>query len=156
MRLGVTRPHDVGDYVLAEVMTRGWICKVFFQHLVEVVGIEDVDAHAGQRYGVIARHRRRLWRLFHKLEDAALTVDGHHAERRSFGARDFDAAHGALGPAVDVVLEHDGVVHFVDMVPGQDHYILRLVGLNDVDVLVDRIRSAAVPVLVIQPLLRRQ
>ena len=55
-----------------------------------------------------------------------------------------------------MLLEHDLVVHLVDVIAGQDHDELEPVALDDVDVLVDRIGRALVPHGLGDALARRQ
>ena len=45
-----------------------------------------------------------------------------------------------------MVGEHARVIHFVDMVPGEDQHVFSVVAAQDVDVLVHRVGGAAVPV----------
>ena len=56
----------------------------------------------------------------------------------------------------DVLLEHDLVVHLVDMVAGQHDDVVDAVVLEDVDVLVDRVGGAFVPLRLRDALARRQ
>ena len=95
-------------------------------------------------------------RLFDKVNDLAVVVDSHHTESGGLGPRDLDAAHGTFGTASDMVLQHQRVVHFVDMIARQHHDVLGVTGLDDVEVLVDGICGAPVPMLIIQALLSRQ
>ena len=70
-------------------------------------------------------------------------------------ARHDDAADGQIGVAVDVRVDHGAVVHLVDVIAGQDDDILRIGLLDAVDVLIDGVGRAFVPVFV-DALLRRQ
>jgi len=54
-----------------------------------------------------------------------------------------------------VVRQHRAVVHFVDMVAGQNEHVLGLVDSDDVEVLIDRVRGTGIPGR-FDPLLRRQ
>ena len=44
-----------------------------------------------------------------------------------------------------VVGDHGGIVHFVDMVTGQDHHIVGMESLDKVDILVDGIGRTLIP-----------
>ncbi len=154
MRVRQACAHRFGDDVFAEVVRGGGVGHVFVQHAVERAGVEDVDAHAGQRHLFVAGHGGGIRGFFDELDDLAACVDGHDAEGAGLAARHFDAAHGDLRAAGGVVLQHDGVVHLVNMIAGQNHHIFGLARLDDVDVLIDRISRAAVPVFFVHPLLR--
>lgn len=52
--------------------------------------------------------------------------------------------------------EHLAVVHFIDVVAGQDQDVFRLVYAQDIQVLIDSVGRAFVPALLVDPLLRRQ
>ena len=121
MSLGTPFAHGHGNHILAEIMTGLWIGQVLIQQPVKVRGVEDVDAHAGQRQCVIAGHRRRISGLFDEFDYSALRIDGHHAKRRGIGSRNLNATHCAVGATVHMVLEHQGIVHLVDVVASQHH-----------------------------------
>jgi hypothetical protein len=97
-----------------------------------------------------------FFRFLGELDDAAFAVDRHHSEAGRFVQRHLDAAHRNLRAFLDVMREHAAVVHFVDVVAGQDQHMRRLMRANDVEVLVDRIRGAHVPAVLVDTLLRRQ
>ena len=59
-------------------------------------------------------------------------------------------------PEFDVLLEHQLVVHLVDVVAGQDDHVLRAVAADDVDVLGHRIGGAEVPLALRDALRGRQ
>ena len=44
-----------------------------------------------------------------------------------------------------MIIHHGGIVHFVDMVAGKDHHIVRVEALNKVYVLINGIGSALIP-----------
>src|SRR5215831_15781467 len=55
-----------------------------------------------------------------------------------------------------MVLQHIRVIHFIDVVTGQDDKVFGGSGAKDVEILVNCIRRAAVPSRLIEPLLGRQ
>src|SRR6185312_10334735 len=143
------------NHILAKIVTGVGVGQIFLEHLIKVLGIENIDAHAGERHGIVAGHGRRVRRLFHEVGDFAGLVHRHHAAGRGFGTRYFDAAHSASGTTVDMVLEHQRIVHLVVVVARQNDYILGLAGLDDVQVLINGVGRATVPVLFVYTLLRR-
>ena len=55
-----------------------------------------------------------------------------------------------------MIEQHQRVVHLVEMVTGQHQDVFRVVPAQDVDVLVDRVGGAPVPIGFVHALLRRQ
>lgn len=80
----------------------------------------------------------------------------HHAKRGCLRNRHRQTRHGAARPFFDVVDQHVGVILLVDVVTGEDNDVFRVVAANDVEVLGHGIRRAAVPVLPVNALLRRE
>ncbi len=76
---------------------------------------------------------------------SVVLVDMHDAEADGLHARHFQAADGDVGAGIDMLLQHVFVVHLVDMVAGQDDHVLDAIILDDVDVLVDGVGGAFVP-----------
>ncbi len=72
--------HDVGNDVLAEVAAGTLGQRIALKLLEQEPGVENVDAHRGQRPPGIARHGRRVLRLLDELDDTACFVHTHHAE----------------------------------------------------------------------------
>ena len=73
----------------------------------------------------------------------------------AFAQRHGNAADGQVRAALQVQADHVAVVHLVDVVAGQNQDVTRVLFLDAVDVLVDGVGGALVPVLV-DALLRRQ
>ena len=148
--------HHARNHVFAEIVAGLRVGQIVFQQVVQILGVEDVNTHACQRHRVVAGHGRRVGGLFHKLGDLSGAVNGHHTKGSGLFAWHFNAAHGAACAALHVVFEHQRVIHLVDVVAGQHHHVLGLAALDDVQVLIDRIGRAAVPVLLVHPLLGGQ
>jgi len=72
-------------------------------------------------------------------------VDLEDAEARRVLGGDLDCADGALGAGLDVILEHVAVVHLVNVVSGQDHDVIALHLLQELEVLGDGVGRASVP-----------
>ena len=68
----------------------------------------------------LARHGRRVLGLLEKRDDAVGLVDMHDAEAGRLQPRHLDAADRDVGAVLDVLLQHQLVVHLVDVVAGQD------------------------------------
>ncbi|MND93382.1 hypothetical protein D3C80_855680 [compost metagenome] len=118
---------------------------VALQLLDEEAGIEDVDAHRRQGALGIAGNARWDLRLFDELYHAVLVVDGHHAELAGIGNRHVDAGHRHVGALAGMGGQHAPIVHLVDVVAGDDQHVLGVAAVDEVQVLVNRIGGALVP-----------
>ena len=147
---------DVGDDVLAEIAGRFRLLGVAAKLIHEELRLEHIDAHRGECVVRSVGDAGRIGRLLDEGDDRILAVDMHHPEARRLHARHFQAADRHVRALVDVLAQHLLVIHLVDVVAGQDHHELRPVGLDDVDVLVDRVRRAFIPLRLRDALARRQ
>ena len=136
---------DARDDVLAEVVHAAAHLLVAAQLGNQVVGIEQVDAHAGIGLVGAARHARRIGRLFQEFGDGAVVVDADHAEGGGLLARHLHARHRGLDAGFQVVAQHLAVVLLVDVVTGEHEDVARRVRFDDLQVLEHRIGGAAVP-----------
>ncbi len=147
---------DVRNNVLAEVVARVLVGGIAAQFLEQEFGVEHIDAHRRQRHVRLVRHGRRILGLFDERQDLVVVIDIHHAKAGCLLARHFQAADRDVGALVHVLLQHLLVVHLVDVVAREQHDELRVVALDDVDVLIDRVGRAEIPELLGDALARRQ
>ena len=98
----------------------------------------------------------RVIRLLLELRDDPLFIRHHYAEaaRLFLWHRHDRNGYGCI--LLFVVIQHHLVVHLVDMVAGQDQYIVRIKALHVFDILIDGIGCAGVPVSVYIPLKGRE
>ena len=147
---------DMRDDVLAEVVARVRIGGVAPELVEQEFRLEHVDAHAGERCVGPARHRGRVGRLLQERPDVVVVVDMHDAEAGRLAAWHLEAADRDVRPLLDVLAQHQLVVHLVDVVAGEQHDEARVVALDDVDVLIDGVRRADIPLLLGDALACRQ
>ena len=69
----------------------------------------------------------------------------HDAEADSFHARHFQTADSDVSATVHMLLEHQFIVHLVNMVASQNDHIFRCIGFDDVDILEDGVGGAFIP-----------
>jgi hypothetical protein len=82
-------------------------------------------------------------------------IDFHDAELPRSGFHlDVEHADRDICIALDMAGKHLGIIHFIDMVAGQNYHVPRIFFLDGIDVLIDGIGSALVPAAV-DALLRR-
>ena len=56
--------------------------------------------------------------------------------------RDSADGDGTVGVALLVEAEHSGVVHFIDMVAGEDQHVVRVIAFDERDILIDGVGRA--------------
>ena len=130
-------------------MFRFFIFGVGFEVRFQDVPVEDVNAHGSQvafRFG----------RFFLELGDAHVFVGYHDAEAAGFIPGDADRADSGLGVMFLVEIEHLVVVHGIDVVAGQDEDVIVADHFHEVQVLIDGIGRAAIPVGAAVALIWRQ
>ena len=69
----------------------------------------------------------------------------HDAKTSGFLKRRFQTADCHVGSRIDVLLKHLLVVHFVDVIAGQQHDEVGAVAFDDVDVLIHCVGGAEIP-----------
>ena len=89
------------------------------------VGVEDVDAHRGEREIGRAGNRDRVRRLFLEAGDPLLLVDRDDAEAARVGDRHLDRRERDGRPPLLVEAQHARVVHLVDVVARQHDQVAR-------------------------------
>ena len=74
--------------------------------------------------------------------------DFNHAEAGDLTGANRQGCEGHVRAGVAVLLQHQRVVHFVDVVTRKDKDVFGLFRADRVDILIDRVRCAGVPVFV--------
>ena len=140
---------EPGHDAAAHVVLGGLIGGVDRHGLQERVGVHDVVAHRGQDLIGGVRQTGGLLGLLHEgLDPAAVGRVGlDDAELVRQGPRLTDARDGAGQTGGDVVLQHLGEVHAVDVVRTGDDHIVRALVVEQVEGLVDRVGAPQEPVL---------
>ena len=146
-RVDLALRNHARDHVHAEVAAlvlghRG----VFVQALHEFLGLEHVDAHRREAVAGVAGDLGWIaLGLLLEARDAPFRVHLEDAELVRLALRDADGADREGGLVLDVLAQHRAVVHVVDVVAGEHEHVRRLPVLDRVEVVVDRVRGAAIP-----------
>ena len=158
MRHRTTVGHRARNDVLAKIVIGCRVHDVTGQFRVQIFGIEHVHPHAAQRHIGPARHRRRIGGFFDKIGDHAALINRHDPETTGLMTRHFDARHRAFGTALDMVDQHDRIIHLIDVVAGENDDELGCwrIGLEDIDILVNRVCRTAIPGFLVDTLLCRK
>ena len=77
--------------------------------------------------------------------DPVVLVHRHHPERSRLFQTDRQTGNGHRRSGVAVALQHRRIIHPVDVISREDQGILGAASLQQIEVLVDRVRGAAVP-----------
>src|SRR5208337_4551901 len=133
------------NHVLPEVVARVGITGVRDQGLDQKVAVEAINAH--RDVGLLRVLRRGLGVSGFLLPsyDTVVLIDFHHPELGGHSAIEFDGANGDVRPGLDVLLEHQLVIHLVDVVAGKDQNILAGLAPERVEVLVGGVGGSLVP-----------
>ncbi|CDE05090.1 putative uncharacterized protein [Anaerotruncus sp. CAG:390] len=134
-----TRGKHCGNDVFAEVVARFFVRLVLAQVFEELFLIEDVNAH--RSLGAVG-----VLRLLREFRYAVIRIGRHDTEAARLAERHLDNGNGAVGAVFLVRVKHLRIVHFVDMVARQHKHIFGIVPVDELNILIDRICGAAVPV----------
>ena len=74
-------------------------------------------------------------------------IDIDDAEMAGVGRVGDQRGERGVGGGILVLLEHAPIIHFVDVVAGEDDHVLGLLASDGIDVLIDRVGRSHVPVL---------
>ena len=94
--------------------------------------------------------------LLFEFIDAAVLIGIHDTEAARLLDRHIDNGDGGGSVHLLVVVEHGAIVHLIDVVAGEDEHIVGIIAVDEVEVLVDGIGRALVPVGGLAALIRRQ
>src|SRR4051812_2589093 len=91
----------------------------------------------GTQFGVLG--------LFLESIYAAVFVHINDPKARRFSRINLNGRQSYVSATVLMLLHHQPVIHFVDVVAGEDKDMLRLLRADGINVLVNRIRRALIP-----------
>ena len=128
-------------------MTRLGILRILQQHRNEDVGIEDIDAHRGRNLcRIVGRAQISLLRLFLEADDPAVAIDLDHSKMTALCRVHQDGRHRHIGARLVMLLQHEPVIHLVDVIAGKNHHVLGLLRADGINILLNRIGRPHIPV----------
>src|SRR5712672_2686194 len=74
-------------------------------------------------------------------------VHVHNAEAIGIFGGNLNCGKSDVGGGIHVLLQHEAVIHFVDVVAGENQYVPRLLGADGINVLVNRVSGALIPLI---------
>jgi len=138
---------EARDDVAAEVVAGGGVFGVGNENGDKELAIEDIHAHRGVGHGGIGARTFGTGGLLFKADDAPVFVGFKDAKSLGRGIRrDFNCSDGDIRPRVGVLLKHFSVIHFINVIARQNHDVARTLAADGVDVLVDGVGGAEIPV----------
>ena len=96
-----------------------------------------------------------FFRLFLEAQHPVVAVHVHDSEAGHLAGIDLDGRQGHVRARVVVPLQHQAVIHLVNVIAGEDEHVLGLLRADGINVLIHRVGRALVP-LIAHPLHRRQ
>jgi len=138
--------------VSAEVV-RSILLRIGDQFFTKTLGAKQIDSHRGEGFRRIAGNVGRIRGLFLEFFDREILVDAHDAEALAFFYRNVQGADDDVRVLGNEPMKHFHVVHFINVIPGEDEDVFRLIGVEQEQVLIHGVRGAPVPFLA-DPLLR--
>ena len=131
--------QQVGDDVVAEVIFRVRVFLILDEVLFQDVPVKYVDSHGSQvGLGVLG--------LFLEFRDAVILIRYHQTETGGLFPWNFHDSHAELSPFFLVEPEEVAVILLAYLVAGKDDDVLRVIPLNEWDVLLNRIGRTLRPV----------
>ena len=109
------------------------------------LGGKNVHPHGHQRQLGVAGHGRRVGGFFQKIDDPVVLVHVQDTEGAGLLAGGRHRRHRQVRPLGQVEIQHGQVIHFIDVVAGEDKHVLGALLVQELQVLVDAVRRAPVP-----------
>ena len=131
-------PQHGGDDVFAEVVLRAFLPVIPHQELPQHRPGKNINSHGS----LVALG---LPRLFLKFHNAVVRVRVHDAEAVRFFHGNLQNGNGRVCLFFLMVTEHGRIIHFINVVAGKDEHIIRVVPLDEADVLADGVCRAGIP-----------
>ncbi len=132
---------------MPEIMLRIGVFRVFHQRRQQHIGIEEINTHGSvDHVGIKRRTQIGGFGLLLETDHLARPAYFDDAEARYRCRVDGQRRQRHVGAGLQMVLEHEPVIHFVNMVAGKNQYMPRLFGAYGIDVLVDRVGGSHVPI----------
>ena len=136
------QPFSAGEHgrdnIFPEIICRIYVIAVFYKIFAQLFPRKDVYAH--RRHIVL-----RLSRLFFKFKYSQLLVGVHYAESGSFFKRNFNYCYCSIRFFFDMRQKHFAVIHFIDMVSGEHHNVIRIISVYKIAILKHCVRCAGIP-----------
>ena len=138
-----------GNHVLTEVLGGVRVRLVPDQVLGQKLSVKDIDTHG--RLGALGMRGFLL-----EFQDAVVLIGIHNAEAAGLIQRHVQNGNGTVRTRFLMLLQHLAVVHFIDMVTGQNQHVVRIITVDEIQILIDRIGGTLIPVCAVASLIRRQ
>ncbi len=132
--------------VSAKVVIAGLIGRVFGQQFLESVHGNHIDAHGCPRQIVMTDDGIGILRFLGEFHDSIGVVGGQNTEFVGPFDGYVDHPDRDVGFTLFVIRDHRTIVHLVNMIAGEDQHMGGAMRLDELDVLIHRVRGSAIPV----------
>src|SRR5260370_179586 len=140
--------NDGRKNVLAEIVAGLGIFGIREEDGNQELCIKYVDPHRSIAVARVIRRLFRNGRLFLEADDAPIFVGLNYTELLGgLGGGYFDGPDGDVGAGVAVLLKHAAVIHFIDVIAREDEDGFGGLACGRIDVLVDGVGGALIPLL---------
>jgi hypothetical protein len=156
VRYGCPVLDNVRDKISTKIVPRLLINCVAPELIEKECSRKHIDAHAGKCVIRLVRHTWGILGLLKEGGDAIGGIHSHDTEAGGLQAWNFETADSHVRAGLDMLPQHQFVIHLVDMVAGENDNVLRAVARDDVYVLKDRIGGPDIPLCLGGALARRQ
>ena len=141
--------NDARENVFAEVVTRLGVFGIGQQNRDHQVGIENVDAHGGAAMPGMVRGFLGSWRVFLRKpamrQSLSVSITPNCRAASSTGI--WMVATVTSAPESDMLFKHAAVIHFIDVIAGQNENVFGAFAADGIDVLVHGVGGALIPLL---------
>ena len=125
------------------------LCFQCQQSFLQYRPAEYVNSHGSQ---ITAR----LLRFLLEFPHTSLLIRHHNPESACFFHRNRHTCNRNIRFICLMEIQHYLIVHLIDVIPGKDQHIIRIVLFHVIKILEDCIRCSGIPFTVVTPLIRRK
>jgi len=148
--------HHIGYNIFAEVTRRIFFICIFYQLLNQKICIKNINPHRCQSNILITGQVFWMLRLFSKFNNSIMLIHSHDTKLFGFFQRDFKTANRQISLILRMSGQHHTIIHFINMIPGQNQYIFRFMCSDNIQVLIQCICCTQIPILLNSLLCRKQ
>ncbi len=138
--------NDSRKNIFSEIVMRFRILGISEQDRNQQLRIENVNSHRCVALARIVRRFFGLLRLLFEADDAPVFVHFDYAKLLCrFMGGNLDGANGHVRGGLQMLLQHLGVIHFVNVIAGKNENVFRSLAADGINVLIYGVGSSLIP-----------